>query len=356
MASLKERFSGDFRKICEHFSEVLLKNNKLLPKDKDEFYNWMMTKEDLFPRLLICADPRFYSQAFYVQKKLADDTQEQQHLMIVGGKVGKGKTTLASQFCSLVDPTYCRERVCYLPHQFFKVVTVLNPGEAVHIDEGGNFFKALNTSTKASKYLGQYFQMARAKRLLIVINYDDYEKMNKEIREKADCIVYKIPDPRVQGSSKFAKYWWYKGRSVQAINNYYNSKRKLPLTHKEMLRYISYKGDNHKDYPIINDLNEKSFKENKMKYVKVFEDIMLNEFDDLVTESEKKEQQQELENKFLPLREIKKRLGVGDHILKKFREDKPECCLQLGNGYRYNEQKVIEYLSFGRKTPQNTAN
>jgi len=351
--SLIDRYGGDYHKICEHITTLLVRNSKVKSEHETEFKEWMLSKEGIFPRFGICADSLVYAQCFYIRRKLLDDTQEQQHMVIVGGKVGKGKTTIASQICSLVDESYCLERVCYLPHQFFKVINTLKPGQAIHIDEGGNFFKALNTSTKASKYLGQYFQMARAKRLFIVINYDDFEKMNKEIREKADTIIYKIPNPKVNTAHKYKPYWWYKSRAVVGINNFFSGKKKIPLTHKEMLKFISFKGANHKDYPIINDLNEEQFKNNKMKYVQVFEDLMLREFDDLVAASENKVNKAEVEANYLKANEVRKMFSISDDTLLLIRRQNPEIAIKIGKQFRYHEQKIIAAFNSTDKTQEN---
>jgi len=344
MVSLIEKYNGDYLKVCEHYADYLISNERLFESERQEFIDWMLTKENLFPRLKICGDPRIYEQAFLIMKKVNDDSQEQQHLIIIGGAVGKGKTTFAAQLSALIDPTYCLERVCYLPVQFFKVIKSLKPGQVIHIDEGGNFFKALNTSTRASKVLGQYFQMNRAKRLVIIINYDDYEKMNKEIREKADTVIYKIPNPKEEAPRKFRYYWWYKTNSVKDINNFYSNKKKLPLTHYDMRKFISFKGNNHRDYPLINDLSEDVFKSNKLKYIEMYENYMMKEFDDIEAKSKGLDSGEDNKKVFIPPREVRKRYSLSDNKMKALRDANPSMCLKVGNGYRYDEEKLQKLL------------
>lgn len=349
-----KRYEGNFLRVCEHYADVL-GDNKFKDGSRDEFIKWMYLSKDYSPSNYkkMFANPSFYYRCFKINQVI-NSGMEQHHITVITGKIGKGKTTMAVQLGALVDPTLCMERVCYLPHQFFAVVRNAKPGQVIIIDEGGNFFKALNTMGKMSKNLGQYFQMMRAKRLCIIICYDEFEKMMREIRDKADSIFMKVQKKSEPAPRKF-RYWvGWNNKGTEQVINFLNAK-KIPLTTPPLMRYAGLKGVNSEEFPILNDVSEEAFKKNKLDNVTAFEEQFLKEslknfgLDEGHYDNEDKNTKtvavQEMTadvDRYLPPRDIRKRYGVKDGYLKSIRETHPELCIKVGQGYRFHEGKLLE--------------
>jgi len=345
---LMDRYDGDFKRVCEHYAEVL-GDEKLKGERKNNFIEWMYKSKDYSPSNYrkMFANPSLYYRCFCINE-LLNSGEEQHHIMVVTGKIGKGKTTLAEQCCALVDPSFSMSRVCYLPHQFFNIVRYAKPGQAILIDEGGNFFKALNTMGKMSKNLGQYFQMMRAKRLFIVICYDEFEKMMREIREKTDTILMKVTKKDEPAPSKY-RYWvGWNNKGTEKVINFLNAK-KLPLTAPPLMAYSGLRGVNSDEFATLNDVSEQAFKDNKLKNVSDFEEQFLKEslknfgLDEEHYDNEKKNTNlQEIKDKYdryVTSGYLEKKYKSNQTKLKRYRSLHPDLAIPNGNKYLYHEQK-----------------
>ena len=352
--SLMEIYEGDFMKVCEHYADVL-GERKLPGKTRQQFIDWMYKSKDYSPSnyKTMFANPSLYFRLFRINKVI-NSGDEQHHMMCVSGKIGKGKTTFATQACALVDPSFNMSRVCYLPYQFFKAAQDAKPGQAILIDEGGNFFKALNTMGKMSKNLGQYFQMMRAKRLFIVICYDEYEKMMREIRDKMDSIYMKTPKKDEPAPRRY-RYWvGWNQKGTDAVKDFLNAK-KLPLTAPPLMRYAGIRGVHSAEFPVLNDVSEEAFKENKLNNVKEFEKLFLGEalknfgLDEEHYQEEKKlektVQVERTTKQLMSFKKLKELIDISESTLKRLREKHPEIATKLNLHYRYDYNKILEVLS-----------
>jgi len=340
-------------KVCEHYAETL-GPHKLPGAERQSFIDWMYQTKDYSPSNYkqMFANPSFYFRMYRIQKVINSDS-EQHHMMCVSGKIGKGKTTLGTQACALVDPTFNLSRVCYLPHQFFRAAQESKPGQAILIDEGGNFFKALNTMGKMSKNLGQYFQMMRAKRLFIVICYDEYEKMMREIRDKMDSLFMKT-EKKDEPAPRRYRYWvGWNQKGTDLVKDFLNAK-KLPLTSPPLMRYAGLRGVHSAEFPVLNDISEEAFKKNKLDNVKEFEKLFLGEAlktfgldENHYTDQVKVEKVVAIQasvDKYLTFKQVREKFNISEEPLRKIREAHPEVCLKLANKYRYHEGKLIAAL------------
>lgn len=355
MVSLMDRYDQNFMKVCEHYADALTER-KLPGKDRANFIEWMYLQKDYsagnYKRMFCSIGLSF--RLFRINE-LINSGAEQHHMMCVTGKIGKGKTTLGVQCCSMVDPTFDLSRVCYLPHQFFKAAQESKPGQAILIDEGGNFFKALNTMGKMSKNLGQYFQMMRAKRLFIVICYDEYEKMMREIRDKMDSILMKIEKKDEPVPARYRHWVGWNQKGTDAVKDFLNAK-KLPLTTPPLMKYSGLRGVNSEEFPTLNDISEAAFKKNKLDNVAEFEKLFLGEAlknfgleEDHYQDQAKTERVVEIKrdtDRYIPLRVIREKFGISEYKVKQIREENPEICLKIGNGYRLHEGKLNALLAF----------
>jgi len=319
MKTLMERYEGNFLKVCEHYAEILEDMRLLKPTSVKEFIGWMYLSKDYSESNYksMFADPKLYWHCFAIYKRINNPLTEQQHIIVATGKVGKGKTTILSQMCALIDPKFNSERVYYLPYQFFRGMQKSIPGQAHMIDEGGNFFKAINTSSGNQRLLSQYFQMMRAKRLFLAICYDDYHDLMRDVRAKVDSIVVKIPNPTQPEPRCYRGYFAIvKEDSVKKLNQELNFK-KQDITEGLVYKYKTFAGHNSGEFPTLNDISEKRFKEWKMENVRSFEKELEEKTKDFEV-GEEKQSEDFGSDKYVPVSKYAKRVGLNPNTIKKY--------------------------------------
>lgn len=261
---------GSFRKICEHFA------SRLPSVDKDSFVEWMMKQETFSPsnyKKGMFGDLYLYHHAYEVWKKV-NSNDNQHHMVLFSGKIGKGKSTLQLQFLSMVDTEIDMSRICYIPPHLFKRLSVCNPTEANCIDEGGNFFKARNSTTSLGKHLSQAFQLVRDLKQVFGICYDEPEKLDKDILDKIDTAFVKVPDSSEKGNRRYRRYYAFNRSAFQKILPLL--KKKIPIIDSRCLKYATHVGHNSAEIPIVNDINETNYRKEKRKYLKDHMTVLAN--------------------------------------------------------------------------------
>lgn len=265
MERLIDKYDGDFRKVCEHYANSL---KEALGKDKDKFIDWMYAtkeySESQWKRGLF-GDAFLYLHCFDIHKKLHGDSN-QHHIVLVSGKIGKGKSTLGAQICALVDPTLDMTRICYIPPHLFRRIGGSTPCQANLVDEGGNFFKSRNAMTKLGKDVSQAFQLVRDLKQLIVICYDEPEKLDKDLIDKIDSLFVKVYDPTQSADNRYNGYYAYNVTALDRIKPFL--KNKLTVTNHKITKHITWRGRNSKEFPKMNDITEDVYRSEKRKYLK----------------------------------------------------------------------------------------
>ncbi len=107
----------------------------------------------------------------YLDKIRKDLGNDLDHVEIICGSVGSGKSTLGRVDCRYVsnDNFHPRTHVIRDEQDIRRVIKSVKRGEAILIDEGSMIFAAVETMTKKQKYANLILDMVRQKNLLIVI-------------------------------------------------------------------------------------------------------------------------------------------------------------------------------------------
>ena len=293
------------------FAERLYRKGLIRKETIPEFISWMNQSSQYFKEIIGTAE--FYWHCFYIYKKINNPAIKQQHILVASGKVGKGKTTALAQACALIDPTFNSKRVYYVPHLFFKGMSESKVGQAHLIDEGGNFFKALDSMGKTSKFLGQYFQMMRSKRLFLAIAYDEYDKMSKEIRNKVDSIIVKIPDPNLPIPLCYRNFLIISQEPKLLKVNEEIMKKKLQFVNIA-IKNATFFCHHTAEFPVINDVNEEAFNDwkdtNRSAFERKFmEDTKVFDVDN--------EEQEFKELNYMPISKYAKKVGLHPETIKR---------------------------------------
>ncbi len=263
--SLIDRYNGDWEKICVHVYNQIVRRD---PIDKNDFIKWMMLQKDYSPsnyKKGLFGDVGLYHHTYKIYKKFRLG-ENQHHMTLVAGKIGKGKSLLGLQLASLADPTLELERVCYIPPHLFKRLSECKAKQADIIDEGGNFFKGKNAMTRIGRAIGSAFQKVRDLEQFVIVCYDEPEKIDKDILDKFDSIFVKVYDQNEQGDRKYRDYYGFGVTAVQKIIPLL--KKKIPISDPQILKYATWKGHNTGEVPLINNLNEDMYRSEKRKFLR----------------------------------------------------------------------------------------
>lgn len=113
-------------------------------------------------------------------------------VIYVGGYEGDGKTTLASQWCYYLDPSFNMNRVCFTPQEFMEAVDNAKKGEAILYDEAQEIFDSSSKDSTA-KMIKMKMTRIRKKGLYIFICAADFWRINKYLfihRSRAFVRIY----------------------------------------------------------------------------------------------------------------------------------------------------------------------
>lgn len=115
-------------------------------------------------------------------------------VMLFCGHVGSGKTLLAIQILSELDPTFDLSRVVYTHEELIEVALKLKPGQAVLWDEARQGTASKRAMSHINQRIGLFLDTVRSRCLFIGMIQPDYFNFEQGIAvESSDCLfhVYK---------------------------------------------------------------------------------------------------------------------------------------------------------------------
>lgn len=266
---------GSWEAVCKYYADKTMKG--------EDFYKWMVLQKTYSPSGYVkglFGDINFYTHMFMIYQKI--NNTKQHHVTVVTGKVGKGKSTLGLQAGAITDPTFDMSRVCYVPYQFFKTVPKLKRGQAILIDEGGRFFGSKAHMTKLARHLQEAFDIIRGMGLHIIICFPKYHKLDPTIRDNlVDTILLKKVN--IRAKTEHEKYRYYRGFNHAGIgeaNAQIAKQAMCTLFNVKLKKNAFWNGYHSVEIPLINDINEATYFENKIKYTQVRFEELAEEYND----------------------------------------------------------------------------
>lgn len=165
-------------------------------------------------------------------------------LFIIFGREGSGKTTVGTQVCTYLDPTFDLDRVCFKPDQFLAAVDNAKPEEAILWDEAIYGANAAQWANEISQAVISRLTTIRKRKLKIVICFPYLYMLNKYFisRSLASIYVYaKAFDKR--GFMSFynqrkTEYLYELMKSKYSYNWQGAIKRVLPSFHCKFPNYL----------------------------------------------------------------------------------------------------------------------
>lgn len=241
-----------WEEICEHVLE------KIRPiKKEDYFRKWFMEKEKvgyLFDYLLI---KRIYN----THLNLLDDYD---HFAVITGIEGSGKSTMAVQMCSWMDPNFNAERICFSPKQFIHALKTSEKREAILMDEGGVMLYSRESMSQLNKMFTKTFMVMRQKNLFVCVCIPNFFVLDTYVRDHRVTTWFDI--------SKRGLYTAYFGIALKKLSRD-GQKYKNIVGIKKPVGYW-WQGKFNKSFP--NTLSKEEYVERKEKHM----DKWLGELDE----------------------------------------------------------------------------
>lgn len=153
---------------------------------------------------------------------------------VVDGPEGYGKSTLAMQCATYLDPTFNLSRVVFTIDQFVEVVETAKKGEAIVFDETMGYLGARGAMTKFNRSLIKIFSEMRSKNLFIFLCIPSFFEL-----DKYPAIHRSISLLHVYKRGKFLAFN-YSAKKLLYINGkkYYSYKNPSADFHGDFIKYF----------------------------------------------------------------------------------------------------------------------
>ena len=152
-------------------------------------------------------DARTYFAAYSISKKLKQDYD---HVTVICGLEGSGKSTFASLFCTVVSPDMNIHHVCYEPGDLIDALKISKKGDTVWIDEGGLFLFSREAMGKNNRRIVKLLTICRQLNLHVVICIPNFFIMDTYLRDHRVNFLFQV--------TKRGKFVFYNKKAVQLVS------------------------------------------------------------------------------------------------------------------------------------------
>lgn len=136
-------------------------------------------------------DPFLYYYSFKIKKKLLNNYD---HITIITGKEGRGKSTFANKLAVMTDSGISIDYVCYKPMDLINALKIAKKGDSIWIDEGALFLFSRDAMGGANKLFIKLFTISRQLNLHIIICIPNFFILDTYLREHRVNSLFHITD------------------------------------------------------------------------------------------------------------------------------------------------------------------
>lgn len=282
----------------------------------DSFKEWLLSKEHLGGNYF---DSMLYRRCNHIQHKINNNDRD--HFIVVSGKEGLGKSTLALQIASFLDPSFNLSRVCFKMYDFVNALRTAKTGQTFILDEGNMFLFSRESMGEGNRLMLKLFALLRQKNLCIIICVPNFWTLDSYVRDhRVDTLMWVHTK---------AKYNCYTGKAIKIISKEGHKFKRISGIRVPVNTFWS--GYFNKGIPTLNDINHESYKEHKGEHFDEFlEDIVT-----IVEEREKK-------NTYISLREAKQIVPLHRDTIIKLIKDKKIEGKQVGGKWFVLRKNLLE--------------
>jgi len=171
--------------------------------------------------------------------------------IVIAGREGFGKSTLAGQIAVYLDPTYNLDRCCFTADQFIEAAEGAEKFQAIVFDETMGYLSSRGAMSSFNRDLIKIFSEMRSKNLFIILCIPNFFELDRY--------------PAMHRSTGLL-YIFKRGR----FGSYdYNTKKKLYLIGKKYYSYNvppNFRGNFFKYFP----LNQEAYDQKKQNAIRSF--------------------------------------------------------------------------------------
>ncbi len=101
------------------------------------------------------------------------------HVILVDGQEGSGKTVFTLQQALILDPKFTLDKVCFTPQEFIKAVTNAKPHSCIVFDEAFTGLSSRSSLTEMNQLLVALMMEMRQKNLFIILVMPSFFMLDK---------------------------------------------------------------------------------------------------------------------------------------------------------------------------------
>jgi len=306
--TLNERYS---------WAELTAKIIRESESDSPSFEKWVKSKEGLggnfFSSLL-------WKRLYNIQKSV--NKEDRDHFIVISGKEGSGKSTLAIQGASVLDPDFCIKKICYKPIQFIHGLKEARKGDTFELDEGNLFLFSRESMGYDNKSMVKLFAIMRQKNLVVIICVPNFFTLDSYVRDhRVDTLIQIY---------KRGNFHCYTGKAIKIISR--EGSRFKNVTGIKVPYGTFFTGSFNKQMPIINDLTDEAYRENKGE-----------QFDEFLNELEEAAGKMETAGMYLGIKDAAAMLNVSTATIYKLIWAKKLQAKQMGAKWVINKEYLQKY-------------
>lgn len=251
------------------WEELVLQTMLKIGNNSKAFYNFMMERQPLGYE----NDALLWGRCF----KIWDDinNKDTDHLTVVAGDEGTGKSTLCARACSIVSfKQFYMRHICYNLLDLVRAVKQSTKGDSIQIDEGALVLFMADANTQEGRYTQKMLTVIREKNLHLAICIPNFFQILKTPREYRVATLLQI--------KKRGNYVGFNKRAIPYICKKGIANKRVFVD--GLKEGTFWQGYFNKSFVEINDVNFETYKINKTQNV----DNFLNEIEEYaITKDEK---------------------------------------------------------------------
>ncbi len=101
------------------------------------------------------------------------------HVLVVDGEEGSGKSTFAFQLAKILDPNFNLSKVCFTPDEFINAVTSAKKHECIVYDECGTGLSSRSSLSEVNILLVNLMMEMRSRNLFVILVMPTYYMLDK---------------------------------------------------------------------------------------------------------------------------------------------------------------------------------
>lgn len=289
------------------------------------FVSWLKEKQAL--GLNYYFTPNIYFVCWSIAKKI--HTEDMDHVTVVTGLEGTGKSTLTSMLAVTVSPSMSITHVCYEPKDFFNALKVCKKGDTIWIDEGALFLFSRQSTSKNSVNVVKLLSVIRQLNLHIVICIPNFFTIDSYVREHRVSSLFYL--------TARGKFHYIPRKTVLFIANACKKSKNIlqyPLK-KGTFMYGSY---NH-DFGTLNDLTKEAYISRKTDNMQEFLESLEQSFNDA-------EASAKIDNspQFISVKDAAARLAMAPNTIRNKIKEGTIKAIKIGQGQKSKLVIDREYL------------